>query len=403
MVDTFITQCEQCGKVNEIDARYGGTCEACGHLILPKQSSPQKPTTNVPAAIEIKLGEYGSVTQVTRKSSGCVGILMSSIVLSILGIAIAFVFIAESVSSVLEQVGEQLGISTANVPQLQMALLVESEFGGVDGLALSPNGQLLAYSDDDGIHIYDLETNRVRGTISSDFMARDLGFNADSTRLFADSNDLIIYDVDTLQAIETYDDHIVTSFQSNLAGTYAAIRISPEQSAHVLDLTTLELVYDLPQISDLGLPSIDISPNGDYAFIVHTDAYRLIDLKRERDILLGFNKVNSGRWAGEEDVLYVSADGGVHRVRVVDGVAQVEQVYKIPSSIYSLSNEPIAVSYTGDSMALILTGLTEFYRYSAENEKAQATGKTESFIRQMVITEDFVITADTYGNIQRWD
>lgn len=398
MANTVTVKCDQCGKVNQIDAGRGGACVACGNLLTaptsppsPQQMYAQMQQTPQPLTITLGTSQYAR-----NNSAGCLltGFIFVVVIAIVAGIGVLAIDDPEGL----------FNSSSNEVRALDMTLLVQSDFGGVDALALSPNGRWLAYSDEDGLSLYNLETNRVYGTIETDFPAYDIGFNASSTRLFTlDGFDIVAYDIETLEIARRSEGLRSLSLQVNNAGTYGAIRQSPDATHHIVDLSTFEIVADLPVISELGLPTISISPNGDYALLVHPDAYRLIDLRTNSDIPLGFTSIEAGMWAGDEDTLFVSDDQTVHRITLLDGVATIERDYQIPEGIFSLSNEPIAVSQTGDSMALIMTGLTDFYRYAAGDDEAKATGKTANFIRQMVITEDFVITADNQGRVQRWD
>ncbi len=418
MANTIIVRCEQCGRANEIDARRGGECEACGHLLIPPTPSQQQPfqqqqIPSVPQSpIQINIGGYpGQVTPTTNSVSSfssCVGSIVSLVIVgSILLVAGFAIFGSESIEapSFIESLSQSIGVSTSNVPDLRVSLLAESDFGGVDAMALSPDGRWLTYSEDAGIRIYDLQLNRLVGTITiGNFSASGLGFSADSTHLFSNEGSSIReYNIETRQLVREYDETLIGQMLVNSAGTYASVRLVRDDVFAVMDLTTFEIVAQVPEISNLGLPTVFVSAESDYAMIIHSDAYRLVDLERNRDILLGFNKVNSAAWSAEEDILYVSADGGVHQITITEGVPTVERQYTIPQSIYTLSSEPIATSYSGDSVVLILTGITEFYRYDAADSEAKGQGKTQNFIREMVVTEDFVITADVLGRIQRWD
>lgn len=409
---TTTVKCESCGKANVIDAVRGGACDACGHALLPPQPQPQyrqqpyqQMPPHMPPHMPISISDY-MLRQPTAASAvgigigSCISIIVAVVIVGLIGVGL---FIGFADATLIDDISSSVGFGNT-IPELDATLLAKSDFGGTDAVALSHHGRWLAYSENDQIVIYDLSTNREFGTIPIAFSEYSLGFSADDQFLVGNNGShLVLYSVEGLAVTREFTDHIVSDIHVNSAGTLATLRINRSSTYHVFDLETFAIVADIPTISELGLPDIALSAAGNYALVIHPDAYRMIDLANNRDIPLGFNKVNSGAWSATADVLYISADEGVHRITVTDGVPEITREYDLPNSIYSLSNEPIAVSSTGDALALVYTGLTEFYRYDTDEETAQAKGKTESFIREMFITENFVITADTFGNIQRWD
>lgn len=395
MSNQVAVRCESCGTTNSIDAERqsgGVACIACGHAVyIPSDVLRQVQS----ATLKAPVGNIGAQRQTSQNASSCLIVGIAFSLLIVVGVVVAMLASA----SVLED----LGVSSPDVAVLNGTELTTTDFGGPRAMAISHDERWLAYADSREITLFDISTREEYWTIEAGINTSALAFDPSNSLIYASPGSrLIALDVETGAEVNYYDEIIVNTVYFNASSTYAAIRSDTDWWA--FDLSTFTRGQAIPVANEFGLPDVEVSYNGEYVFIRRNDSFRIHWLPLERDIALEIANVSTARWAHNSNRLYVATDENIYEIVLVEDIATINTTYNLPDTVHQPANDPIAIAPNDQSFALIFTGLQEFYRYDIGSRDADATAENSGgTTRHLVAANNFLITANSNGDITRWE
>jgi len=288
---------------------------------------------------------------------------------------------------------------------------------GINGVAFSPDGRLLATGDSAGvIHLWDAHGGKlIRELATEDVINYGLQFSPDGYYLASgqwNSGVVQLWDVQTGQEVRRFTSESIgglneLAFSPDgrfLFGGGGVFLEPSEANAYLWDTQTGDIILTIPLTESGSFYGVDYSPDGKYLLTAHTDGVaRLWDAatgKLVREYDPHQESLVSAKFSTDGKMILTAGDGGKARLWDVKTGQQIRQLVGHTDIISHMAFSPNGLYAATASF----DGTVRLWEVSSGKELRRYTGH-QAGVENVAFSPDgmFLVSVSDDGTARFWD